>query len=160
HLGDSIDPLPVLEYRSLWHARRSGGAVPAALMEEDMDAASGEFSFTRLEKVIFGPGKIVELSGELERRGLKRAVIVTGQSLARGKLVCAAIEAGGGGGAAVFDRPAQPGPASTVRALTSEIERTNADTVISFGGGSPIDTAKVATASAINGRDMISEARE
>jgi len=125
-----------------------------------MEAASGEFSFTRLENVIFGPGKIAELGPELERRGLERAVIVTGQSLGRGKLLPRVVDATGGRCVAVFDRAAQHVPASTVRALTAEIERTNSDTVISFGGGSPIDTAKVAIASAINGRDMISEARE
>ena len=44
-----------------------------------MDAPSGEFNFTRLERVIFGPGKIEALGKELEKRGLSRAVVVTGQ---------------------------------------------------------------------------------
>lgn len=125
-----------------------------------MEAASGEFSFTRLEKVIFGPGKIAELAGELERRGRKRAIIVTGKSLGRGKLVQRVADATAGRSALVFDRAAQHVPASTVRALTGEIERLDADAVISFGGGSPIDTSKVAIASALNGRDMTLEARE
>ncbi len=125
-----------------------------------MEAASGDFTFTRLEKVIFGPGKIAELAGELERRGAKRAIIVTGKSLGGGKLLSRVVDATGRRCALVFDRAAQHVPASTVRALTAEIERLDADTVISFGGGSPIDTVKVAIASAINGRDMTLEARE
>jgi alcohol dehydrogenase len=125
-----------------------------------MDAATGEFSFTRLEKVIFGPGKIAELGTELERRGLERVIIVTGKSLGRGKLLQRVVDATGGRCIAVFDGAAQHVPAATVRALTAEIERCEADAVVSVGGGSPIDTSKVAIASAINGRDMTLEARE
>jgi len=42
----------------------------------------GEFNLSRLEKAIFGPGKIQALEGELERRGLKRALVVTADLLA------------------------------------------------------------------------------
>jgi alcohol dehydrogenase len=49
---------------------------------------------------------------------------------------------------------------ATVRALTAELVRCDADAVVSFGGGSPIDTAKVAAASVMNGRDMTLEAGE
>ena len=48
-----------------------------------MSAPVGEFFFTQLEKVIFGPGKIEALGKDLERRGLKRAVIVTGKTLGK-----------------------------------------------------------------------------
>ena len=37
----------------------------------------GEFNLTRLERVIYGPGKVAELKDEMEKRGLKRAVVVT-----------------------------------------------------------------------------------
>ena len=124
-----------------------------------MDAPAGEFNFARLEKVIFGPGKIAELGPELERRGLKRAVIVTGKSLGRSHALGAVTSAAGGELAGVFDGAAQHVPSHTVRALTAELTRTGADAVISFGGGSPIDTAKVAIASVLNGRDMTLEAR-
>jgi len=124
-----------------------------------MAAPAGEMTFTRLEKVVFGPGKIVELGAELKRRGLERAVIVTGQSLGRSQALQKVKAAAGGALAGVFDGAAQHVPAPTVRALTAELERTQADAVISFGGGSPIDTAKVAIASVINGRDMTLEAK-
>ena len=52
-----------------------------------MDSLTGEFNFTRLEKVAFGPGKAAGLGHELERRGLKRALIVTGKTLGRSKLL-------------------------------------------------------------------------
>ena len=52
-----------------------------------MDPVAGEFNFTRLEKVTFGPGKAAGLGHELERRGLNRALIVTGKTLGRSKLL-------------------------------------------------------------------------
>ena len=123
-----------------------------------MEASAGEFSFTRLEKVIFGPGKLALLGEELARRGLKRAVIVTGKSLGRSQLLGKVAEATGGRCAGVFDGAAQHVPMATVRALTAELKRLDADAVVSFGGGSPIDTSKVAIASVVNGRDMTLEA--
>lgn len=125
-----------------------------------MSAPSGEFSFTRLEKVLFGPGKLAELGPELERRGLGRAVVVTGKSLAGSGLADQVAEAAAGRCAGVFSGAAQHVPAGSVRELTAELIRLDADAVVSFGGGSPIDTAKVAAASVMNGRDMTLEAGE
>jgi alcohol dehydrogenase len=123
-------------------------------------APEGEFAFTRLEKVIFGPGKLAGLGPELERRGLKRAVVVTGRSLGALPILQTVTSAMGGRCAGVFSGAAQHVPSQTVRELTSELLRLEADAVVSFGGGSPIDTAKVAAASVMNGRDMTLEAGE
>ncbi len=125
-----------------------------------MRAPEGEFAFTRLEKVVFGPGKVSELSTELERRGCSRAVVVTGRSLGASPLLAKVTEALGSRCAGVFAGAVQHVPSQTVRDLTTELERLDADAVISFGGGSPIDTAKVAAASVMNGRDMTLEAGE
>lgn len=125
-----------------------------------MSAPSGEFLFTRLEKVVFGPGKVAELGPELERRGRSRAVVVTGRSLGASPMLDRVTGALGGRCAGVFLGAAQHVPSRTVRDLTSELVRLDADAVVSFGGGSPIDTAKVAAASVMNGRDMTLEAGE
>ena len=125
-----------------------------------MKAPEGEFAFTRLEKVIFGPGKVAELGPELERRGLRRAVVVTGRSLGASPLLDRVTGALCGRCAGVFSGAAQHVPSQTVRDLTAELQRLGADAVISFGGGSPIDTAKVAAASVMNRRDMTLEAGE
>jgi alcohol dehydrogenase len=125
-----------------------------------MRAPSGEFAFTRLEKVVFGPGKLAELGLELERRGLERAVVVTGRSLGGSALIGKVTSAMAGRCAGVFSGAAQHVPATTVRELTAELKRLDADAVVSFGGGSPIDTAKVAIASVMNDRDMTEEAGE
>jgi alcohol dehydrogenase len=125
-----------------------------------MTAPNGEFSFTRLEKVVFGPGKVAELGEELARRGSRRAVVVTGKSLGSSPLIERVTQAMDGRCAGVFARASQHVPSQTVRELWGELTRMDADAVISFGGGSPIDTAKVAASCMINGRDMIAEAGE
>ena len=118
-----------------------------------VQAPSGEFNFTRLERVIYGPGKVEVLGRELERRGLNRAVVVTGKSLGRSKLLDQVTGALGARCAAVFKGSQQHVPLGTVRELVGEIKRVDADCLVSFGGGSPIDTAKVAASAILTGRD-------
>ena len=116
-----------------------------------MDPVVGEFNFTRLEKVIFGPGKVGGLGRELERRGLKRALIVTGKTLGRSALLDKVTGATGGRMAGVFKGASQHVPSATVAALVEEYQRSGADCMISFGGGSPIDTVKVAAKRILDG---------
>jgi alcohol dehydrogenase len=118
-----------------------------------MNAPVGEFVFTELEKVIFGPGKVDALGKDLERRKLQRAVVVTGKTLGKSRLLDQVTTAMGSRCAAVYKGAAQHVPATTVRELTAELKRVDADSIISFGGGSPIDTAKVAAASILSNRD-------
>jgi alcohol dehydrogenase len=54
----------------------------------------------------------------------------------------------------VFKGISQHVPMQSVRDLTEELRRLEADAVVSFGGGSPIDASKVAIASILNVRDM------
>jgi alcohol dehydrogenase class IV len=110
-----------------------------------MDAPNFEFNMTRLERVIAGPGKISVLGEELDRRGLKRAIIVTGKTLGASPLLEKVTGAIGPRCAGVFRGAKQHVPWSSVHQLRAEIERLNADSLISFGGGSPIDTCKVAS---------------
>ncbi|MGD1210362.1 MAG: iron-containing alcohol dehydrogenase [Candidatus Acidiferrales bacterium] len=120
-----------------------------------MDAPVGEFNLSRLERVISGPGKIDALGNELERRELKRAVVVTGKTLGGSPLLAKVTGALGSRCAAVFPRARQHVPLSSVRELLAEIERANADCLVSFGGGSPIDSAKVAAYVVLTGREPI-----
>src|ERR1700732_2845659 len=116
-----------------------------------MDSLTGEFNFTRLEKVAFGPGKAAGLGHELERRGLKRALIVTGKTLGRSKLLNKLTGAPAILLAGVFKGASQHVPSQTVTALVEEYKRTGADCMVSFGGGSPIDTVKVAAKRILEG---------
>ena len=124
-----------------------------------MEAPNGEFNFTRLERVIFGPGKVASLANELDRRGLKRALVVTGKTLGGSPLLDKVTSALGPRCMAVYKGAQQHVPLKTVRELVNEIKRADADCLISFGGGSPIDTAKVAAASILTGRDAGGGAR-
>ena len=112
---------------------------------------TGEFNFTRLEKVAFGPGNAASLGHELERRKLNRALIVTGKTLGRSKLLDKVTAAAGSRLAGVFKGASQHVPSHTVAALVEEYQRTGADCMVSFGGGSPIDTVKVAAKRILEG---------
>jgi alcohol dehydrogenase len=103
-----------------------------------------EFNLTRLERVISGTGSVAQLGAELERRGLKRAIVVTGKSLGSSPLLQQVTESAGARCASVFTGIRQHVPWSAVGELQAEIGRVNADCLISFGGGSPIDSCKVA----------------
>src|SRR5258705_4153288 len=107
-----------------------------------MDKTSGEYHFTLLDTVVFGAGKVEALGRELSRRGVKRALIVTGKTLGRSKLLDKVKAATGPALAGVFAGAAQHVPSKTVAELVAEARRVEADAMISFGGGSPIHTVK------------------
>jgi alcohol dehydrogenase class IV len=105
---------------------------------------SGEFTFTRLETVIYGPGKITMLSRQLSRHGMEHAMIVTGHTLGKSKLLDQVKGAIGDRLAGVFAEASQHVPSKTVQALVDAARDANADSFVSFGGGSPNDTTKAA----------------
>jgi maleylacetate reductase len=118
-----------------------------------LEAPNGEFNLTRLERVIYGPGKVAELKGEMEKRGLKRALVVT--TLGGFPILDQVTGALGSACAGVFTGVVQHVPRSTVDALQKEIERVDADSLISFGGGSPIDSCKVAIYGSLPARELV-----
>ena len=117
-----------------------------------MDKTTGEYHFTRLETVVFGVGKVEALGRELSRRGAKRALIVTGKTLGQSKLLDQVKRAAGNALAGVFTGAAQHVPSQTVTELVAEARRVGADAMVSFGGGSPIDTVKNAAWQLMGGR--------
>ena len=109
-----------------------------------MDQTAGVYRFGNLESVIFGAGKVAALSEELSRRSARRALIVTGKSLGASHLLERVKRAAGNALAGVFTGAAQHVPSKTVDALVADADRLEADAFVSFGGGSPIDMAKLA----------------
>jgi len=119
------------------------------------EAPAGEFNLTRLERVIYGPGKIAALKDELERRNIERAVVVTTDVVAALPILKEVTGAMGSRCAGVFSGVVQHVPRSTVNSLGAELERLNADCAVSFGGGSPIDSTKVALYGLLGKREII-----
>jgi len=117
-----------------------------------LNKTAGEYHFTRLETVDFGVGKVESLGRELSRRGAKRALIVTGKTLGRSKILDKVKNAAGPALAGVFTGAAQHVPSHTVTELVAEARRVGADAMVSFGGGSPIDTVKNAAWHLMGGR--------
>jgi alcohol dehydrogenase class IV len=117
-----------------------------------MHPISGEYTFTRLENVLYGPGKVALLSRELAKRNAQRAVIVTGKTLGRSKLLDKVKAAAGSALAGVFAETSQHVPSKTVEALIAAARRLKADSFISFGGGTPNDTAKAAANVLLGGK--------
>ncbi len=104
-----------------------------------------DFDLSKLERVLSGPGKVAEVGAELERRGLRRTIVVTGKTLGGSALLGKVTSAAGSRCAGVFKGARQHVPRSSVSELEALIERLDADCLVSFGGGSPIDTCKVAS---------------
>ncbi|HUA36471.1 MAG TPA: iron-containing alcohol dehydrogenase [Candidatus Binataceae bacterium] len=123
-----------------------------------MSATAADFYFNnRLEAVLYGEGKVASLGRELERRGARRALIVTGKTLGRSRLLEQVKQACGNALAGAFTGTAQHVPSKTVLALADEARRLEADALVSFGGGSPNDCAKAAIMNVIKsgGREII-----
>ena len=76
---------------------------------------------------------------------------MTGKTLGRSKLLDKVTAAAGARLAGVFKGASQHVPSHTVVALVEEYRRAGADCMVSFGGGSPIDTVKVAAKRILEG---------
>ncbi|MGH7907974.1 MAG: iron-containing alcohol dehydrogenase, partial [Candidatus Binataceae bacterium] len=83
-----------------------------------------------MDSVIFGPGRVADLSRQLDSRGLKRAIVITGASLSRSHLLDRVKAALGGRIAAIFAGASQHVPSKTVSMAAEEARRSGADCII------------------------------
>ncbi len=96
------------------------------------------------DRVLSGVGAVESLGAELDALGAKRALLVTGRTLATQTDLVARVEAIlGDRHAATFSECGQHVPGSSVDAATTLAKRCAADALVVFGGGSPTDTAKM-----------------
>ena len=109
-----------------------------------MTAFAGQFDLPRIDRVISGPRALERLPGELDRLGARRVVVVTGRTLGASALLDRVTAPIRDRCVAVFAGSRQHVPASSVAQLIEVLQQREADGIISFGGGSPIDTAKLA----------------
>jgi alcohol dehydrogenase len=96
------------------------------------------------QRVISGLGSLDRLPDVLQSLGRSRAVIMTGNTLAtKTDLVEQVKSALGELHAGTFAACKQHVPSETVDAALAFAKEAEADCLVSFGGGSPIDTAKI-----------------
>ncbi len=103
-----------------------------------------EYKFPLLEKVIFGAGALSRVPQEIDRLSKERAFILTGKTLATKTDLVRKLET------LLEDRWVgtysgcqQHVPSHTVDEAVVRAREAQADLLISFGGGSPIDAAKI-----------------
>jgi maleylacetate reductase len=108
------------------------------------EALSGNFQFLPVDSVLYGPGRVAALPDEVERLGARRAFIITGRTLAtKTDLVRRVEELLGNRHAGTFAETRQHVPSRGVIAAAVQARAAEADLLISFGGSSPVDCAKL-----------------
>jgi alcohol dehydrogenase class IV len=109
-----------------------------------MPAFEGEFQLPRLERVVSGVNAVDGIGAELERRGVRRALLVTGTTIGGSTLLTRVRAALGDRCASVCTAARQHVPADSAAAVLDAYRASGADAFVSLGGGSPIDAVKVA----------------
>jgi len=106
-----------------------------------------QYAYNGLEHVIWGQETVSACLAEVERSGANDVAIITSPSLRKATgTVGALADALGDKAVAIFDELQPHTPAPQVAAFAKLLKSKKADLVISLGGGTPIDTAKVALA--------------
>lgn len=107
----------------------------------------GQYVFNGLERVVWGEDAVAACAAEADRRKAERVVVITSPSLRRATGTADRIaEDLGPRAMAVFDELVPHTPAPQVAQFASLLVEHKADLVVSLGGGTPIDTAKIALA--------------
>src|SRR5256885_15534118 len=96
--------------------------------------------------IVLAPGCVTELVPQLGRLGRTRAYVVTGSSLAFGRVGQTVRNALGPMMVGMFSGTRPHVPVETAEQVANEAHSLNADVLVGLGGGSPIGTAKAAVA--------------
>ncbi len=105
---------------------------------------SGEYTYLPIERIHFGPGSIKKLRAELDRIESERPFVITGRTIANTTDLVNRLEKASGrklGG--VFAEIKQHAPETGIRGAAKAASEAKADSLISLGGGSPIDATKI-----------------
>ena len=96
------------------------------------------------DRVVSGIGALAQLSEVLSNLGVKRALVITGHTLATKTDLVSRVESVIGDiHVGTFSDCGQHVPASSVDKACEAVKKANADAIVVFGGGSPIDTGKM-----------------
>jgi maleylacetate reductase len=104
----------------------------------------GVFSYANPRVIHWGPGSVAQLATELKRLQANRVALVTNRSLlAEGKLVARVRGALGEAEAPATEVISQHAPMTEIDAAVEHATEVGVDGLVSFGGGSAIDAAKM-----------------
>lgn len=106
---------------------------------------NGEFLMLPMDKVIYGENSIEKLPELLKSYEIKRPYIITISPLADETPLIERLKSIVGEVAGVYSETKAHVPKKMVLEIADEMRNTNADGVISLGGGSPVDAAKIVT---------------
>jgi alcohol dehydrogenase class IV len=106
---------------------------------------TGVFHYLELDRVHFGTPAAEALQAEADQRGAQRLFVVTSKSLNRKTdAVTAALSRVASRVVGLFDDCIEHTPRESVLALADAVRQARADLIVSIGGGTVIDTVKVA----------------
>lgn len=106
---------------------------------------AGSYIYLPMDRVVYGPGSLSVLPGEVDRLGGLRVLLVTTGSIVRSSSLAIQVQALlGERCVAVHSNVRQHTPAGDVTGVCNRLVATEADLVVSLGGGSVIDAAKAA----------------
>ena len=101
------------------------------------------FVYPLADRVVYGAGTVGELPVQLARLEARRAFVITGQTVATTtKILDRVKDLLGPRLAGVYARSGEHVPRSRVIEAAQAVREAGADSLISLGGGSPVDTAK------------------
>ena len=113
-------------------------------MVGEAGAPEGVFTHPPIERVLYGPGRVSTLAEEAGRLGARRVFVITGRSLATKTEIVRRVEGLlGERHAGTFAEIGQHAPSEGVAAAVRAAREAGADALVSVGGGSPIDAAKL-----------------
>jgi len=98
-----------------------------------------------LPRLVFGPGKLAELPGEIALLGVRRPLLVSDRGLERAGIVATVLSAIPDCAACFLDVPENP-TAAGADAAGAAYRAGHCDGIVALGGGSVIDTAKLVAA--------------
>ena len=119
---------------------------------------TGVFNYLELDRVHFGIPATEALRTEAGQRGAQRIVVVTSKSLNRNtEAVITALAQIAPQVVGLFDDCVEHTPRDSVIALAQALRAAQADLVVSIGGGTVIDTVKVALVALAEGLTSIEQ---
>lgn len=118
------------------------GCSVSCLIKDTMIETSFEFSNPRVERIVFGCGKVKTVGEEVARFGASRALVIASPSVAKTLLLGRVRESLGPRCVGVFNRVEPHSPTEVIQEAAEQASAGKADILISLGGGSAIDTAK------------------